>query len=192
MATRTGWTIADYLALDEPDGPHFELSDGELIVTPSTTFNHNKIRRDLEHALVVFTEAHRLGMVTSETDFQLGPATIRRPDVAFIRADRFLASYGDTIPIPIAPDLAFEIISPSERPGAMRKRLKQYLAAGTLAVWHLFPAMGTAERFASLTEDPLTVKAEAGGALTEPEVLPGFSLQLGTLLNPGARRGSSS
>ena len=179
MATRTGWTIADYMALDEPDGPHFELSDGELIVTPSTTLNHNAIRDRLNRRVYTFAHRHRLGMVTSETDFQLGPTTIRRPDVAFISAERFHASYGDMVPIPVAPDLVFEVVSAHDRRGAMRKRLLQFLDAGTRAVWLLSPSTGVGERFTASAQEP-----EVLDVIREPDILPGFELTLKALLTP--------
>ncbi|HTV54063.1 MAG TPA: Uma2 family endonuclease [Terriglobia bacterium] len=43
MATGTLLTVKDYAALDEPAGVRYELSNGELIVTPSASHFHNKI-----------------------------------------------------------------------------------------------------------------------------------------------------
>ena len=44
MTTKTLLTVADYAALDEPEGVRYELSEGELIVTPSANYFHNRIR----------------------------------------------------------------------------------------------------------------------------------------------------
>lgn len=85
MATRTLLTIADYAALDEPAGVRYELSEGELIVSPSPNYLHNRIRDRFNVRLLPFVEARGLGSVISEMDFQLSEDTVRRPDVAFIR-----------------------------------------------------------------------------------------------------------
>ena len=52
MATKTLLTIDDYLALEEPVGVRYELSEGKLIVTPSRelTFTTN-IRDELNRRL---------------------------------------------------------------------------------------------------------------------------------------------
>ena len=50
MATKTLLTIDDYLALEEPVGVRYELSEGELIVTPSANYFHNEIRDELNRA----------------------------------------------------------------------------------------------------------------------------------------------
>lgn len=178
MAAKTSWTIADYLALEEPDGPHFELSEGELIMSPGTTFSHNEIRDRLNARLRSFLAPRNLGVVTSESDFQLGPATIRRPDVAFIRATRFAPAYGELVPIPVAPDLVIEVVSTHDRPGALLIKVGQYLSAGTQAVWLLYPKSGEGHRYAAGDPAPEVRTAEAGDLLDEPALLPGFSAPL--------------
>jgi Uma2 family endonuclease len=44
MATKTLVTCEEYAALQEPQGMRYELSEGQLIVTPSASFFHNEIR----------------------------------------------------------------------------------------------------------------------------------------------------
>ncbi|HXR97366.1 MAG TPA: Uma2 family endonuclease [Terriglobales bacterium] len=176
MATKTVFTIADYLELDEPDGPHYELSDGELIVSPSTTHNHNEVRDRLANRLRLFSAPARLGVIVCEVDLQLGPATIRRPDVGFIFAARYKREYGEMVPIPIAPDLAFEVVSKHDRPAALKKMLPQYLDVGTKAVWLLYPAKGEAHRHVRGGEPPQVHTRD----LIEP-ALPGFKVPLSEL-----------
>jgi Uma2 family endonuclease len=73
MATKTLLTIADYVALEEPAGLRYELSEGELIVTPSASFFHNELRDKFNGLLRTFVASHHLGSVTSETDVKLVP-----------------------------------------------------------------------------------------------------------------------
>ncbi|MGH9395044.1 MAG: Uma2 family endonuclease [Terriglobales bacterium] len=184
MATNTTWTVAEYLALDEPDGPHFELSEGELLMSPSTTFTHNELRHLIEQALRAYFGNQPRGFVTSETDFLLGPATIRRPDVAVILAPRFRPEYRNQIPIPVAPDLAIEVVSTHDRPGALEKKTSQFLAAGTQAVWRVYSERREAQRFSPASSAADLRRAALGQALDEPSLLPGFTLALTELFPP--------
>ena len=87
MATKTLLTIDQYAALDEPAGVRYELSKGELIVTPSASYFHNKTRDRLNARFQAFLDAHPTGDVISEMDMALGADVVRRHDVAFIRRD---------------------------------------------------------------------------------------------------------
>ena len=88
MGTKALLSVEGYAALDEPEGVRYELSEGELIVTPSPNYLHNEIRDEFNARLRAFVKSERLGGVTSETDFKLLGETVRRPDVAFIGAER--------------------------------------------------------------------------------------------------------
>ena len=130
MATKTLVTCEDYAALQEPEGMRYELSEGELIVTPSASFFHNEIRDYLNARLRAFVESRRLGRVTSETDVKLVGETLRRPDVAFIRAGRLRGIDLDRLPLPVVPDLVIEIVSRNDRADDLLLKVSQYLAAG--------------------------------------------------------------
>jgi Uma2 family endonuclease len=102
IATKSLLTCEDYAALQEPEGVRYELSEGELIVTPPANYFHNELRDHLNARLRGWVESKGLGGVTSETNVKLVGETVRRPDVAFIRAgfslrieEIFLASVPD-------------------------------------------------------------------------------------------------
>lgn len=81
MGTKTPLTVGDYAALDEPEGVRYELSEGELIVTPSSSAFHNEIRDDFNVQLRGFAKSHKLGLVTSETtarNIGMTPSSKRR------------------------------------------------------------------------------------------------------------------
>jgi Uma2 family endonuclease len=103
MGTKTLLTVKDYAVLDGPLGVRYELSNGELIVTPSASPFHNRIRDNFNSRLRACVNEHKLGEVTSETDLILVGEVVRRPDVAFIRADRLAGLDLDQSPFPIAP-----------------------------------------------------------------------------------------
>jgi Uma2 family endonuclease len=178
MATKTLLTIADYAALDEPEGVRYELSEGDLIVTPSANFYHNKIRDRLNPRLAAFVEQHNLGEVISEMDFKLLGKTVRRPDVAFIRAERLHGIDLEQVPLPLAPDLVIEIVSKNDAADDLNLKVTQYLAAGTSAVWLLYPKTRLAYRYISGKLEPEVRSADAGHAFEEPELFSGFSVPL--------------
>ena len=103
MATKTLLTIADYAALEEPVGVRYELNEGELIVTPSADFFHNKKRDRINAQMSAFLERRKLGEVISEMDVQLLRGTVRRPDVAFFLAERLKGINLEKVPLPLAP-----------------------------------------------------------------------------------------
>ena len=78
--------------------------------------------------------------------------------------------------MPIAPDLAIEVISTSERRAAIATKVEMYLAAGVRLVWVADPrtksvtvhAPGTPARFLGSNE-----------LLDGGDLLPGFSVRVG-------------
>jgi Uma2 family endonuclease len=178
MATKTLVSVEGYAALQEPEGMRYELSEGELIVTPSGSYFHNEIRDYLNAQLRAFVEGRRLGGVTSETDVKLVGKTVRRPDVAFIRAGRLRGIDLDQVPLPVVPDLVFEVVSKNDRAKDLLLKVSQYLAAGAKAVWLLYPNTRLAYRYLPGKLEPEVRSAAAGHTFEEPELLPGFSLPL--------------
>ena len=178
MTTKTLLTVEDYAALDEPDGPRYELSEGELIMTPSPTYFHNESRDELNARLRAFTDSQKLGGVVSEMDFKLLGETVRRPDVAFISAHRLRNIDLEQVPLPVAPDLAIEIVSKNDRAADLLLKVSQYLAAGTRAVWLFYPNTRLAYRYLPGKLEPEVHSADAGHTFEEPELLPGFSIPL--------------
>jgi Uma2 family endonuclease len=178
MATKTLLTVKEYAALNEPEGVRYELSEGELIVTPSASAFHNDIRDEFNGRLRLFVKGRKLGLVTSETDVKLVGETVRRPDVAFIGADRLQGIDLHRVPLPLAPDLVIEIVSQNDRADDLLLKVSQYLAAGTKAVWVFYPSTGLAYRYVPGRLEPEVRSAKAGDTFEEPKLLPGFSIPL--------------
>jgi Uma2 family endonuclease len=166
-----------------PDIPDcYELVDGELIMMMSPAGPpHGYIVMKLAIALGVHIETRKLGVVFGEqTGFILtrNPDTVRAPDIAFIREDRvpaegFGAEYFDG-----APDLVVEILSPSNRPAAMRRKIDQYLAAGTQLVWIIDPGKRTIAVHSPLRA---VVTLQETDALDGEDVVPGFQYEIAQL-----------
>jgi Uma2 family endonuclease len=184
MATKTLITVEEYAALQEPEGVRYELSAGELVVTPSPSFFHNEIRDELNARLRAFVRHQKLGGVTSETDMLLAGDTVRRPDIAFITADRLRGIDRHKVPVPLSPDLVIEIVSENDRADDLMLKVRQYLTAGTRAVWLLYPNTRLAYRYVPNKLEPEVRSADAGHAFDEHEFLPGLSIPLAEILPP--------
>ncbi len=182
MATKALLSIEQYAVLDEPVGVRYELSEGELIVTPSADFFHNDLRDELNSRLRTFLGLHPVGRVISEMDVRLGEGVVRRPDVAFFQKGRLEGVDLSVVPLPIAPDLAIEIVSTHDRADDLNRKVSQYLQAGVQAVWLFYRSTQVAYRYVQGKRNPEVLSAQAGDKFEEPELLPGFSLPLSEIL----------
>jgi Uma2 family endonuclease len=95
----------------------------------------------------VSRELHRLrpnGVALGECSIETD-AGIRAPDAAWASAE-FMSRYGKTSPLPRAPELCVEVLSPTNSRPEMREKTAAYLAAGAVEVW-LVAEDGTVEMF---------------------------------------------
>ena len=104
-------------------------------------FEHGAIVGLLTELLVRHVKENKLGVVTgAESGFLLSqdPDTVRAPDVGFIRAER-VPSEPVRGYFPGAPDLAIEVLSPSDRASQVLAKVNDWLSAGCRAVWVVDP-----------------------------------------------------
>ena len=138
-------TFEQFEQLPEQEGITYELDEGELLMEPSPALRHNLIRQRIAFHMMQFVESNHLGIVVEEMDFRLGADTVRNPDVAFITTDHLKKTNLDRSPVNGAPVLAVEVISPSNLAQDTAKKVQQYLAAGSQAVWLVYPALQLVE-----------------------------------------------
>ncbi len=155
------------------------LIDGELLVTMSPGYLHARIAGEIARLLGNFVVERDLGDVVVESG-HYPPAdrrTLLLPDVAFIRKERVAAPDLDSY-APFMPDLAVEIVSPSQTLEAARRKARVYLRLGTEMVWLLRQAEKTAEAWTVADGQSLSETVGLGGELSGGAVLPGFALPL--------------
>ena len=132
-------TGAQFDALPYEEGRRWELLDGELIEVPSPTPRHQMIVGTLVASLREYFQHTGTGGALPDVEFALSNRDRLRPDVCVLLAERWSNLDFDRIPIPGAPDIACEIISPSERTAESARKVRRYLAAGVKEVWQVFP-----------------------------------------------------
>ncbi len=138
-------TFEEFERLPEEEGIRYELDEGSLLMEPSPVFRHNLIRQGIFLRLNEFVKSHDLGSVIEEMDFRLGPNTVRNPDVAFVNNEHLKNIDLDRTPVGGAPALAIEVISPGNLAQDTAKKVHQYLAAGSQAVWVVYPPLRLVE-----------------------------------------------
>lgn len=139
--TSTTLTLAEYQALPDDDGYRDELSRGYLIREPQPGAEHGHLVARLTHMLMTYVDAHPgCGRAFTECGFLLqeDPVTLRGPDVAFVSAARIGAKHVGGF-FRGAPDLAIEVLLPSNRPGEILQKVAEFLEAGTSVVWVVDP-----------------------------------------------------
>jgi len=173
-------TAEQLLAMPD-DGRRYELVRGELIEMSPTHESHGRREGRLLVRVGNFVYEHRLGEVyPGDAGFQLerDPDTVRAPDVAFVSRDRLRPIDEATGYFPGAPDLAVEIVSPSETAGDVLAKVADYLKAGTRLVWVYYPRTGKLSVF---RPDGSLAELGSGDTLSGEDVLPGFAVTVGEL-----------
>jgi Uma2 family endonuclease len=164
--------------------PHLgkaELVDGRLIVSPAGS-EHGALSLAMAVRLYAYVMERRLGRAfDSSTGFWMRGGTLRSPDVAFVAAERLKGM--KRLPrrcFQGAPDLAAEILSPNDTPNETGFKVKDYFESGSRMVWVIDPEQRTARIH---TPDGDSHVVGADGFLDGGEVVPGFRLRLGDLLD---------
>ena len=166
-------TIAQYERLPRDDRYIDELSRGLLVREPRPGAEHSYVTGNLFSALRNFVEGNDLGLVRVESGFRLAaePPTVRGPDVAFVAKARLPAQLPAGF-LEVAPDLAIEVLSPSNRARVIAERIRDYFAAGTTETWIVQPRSRTVVIHTPTDEIRLLDDVER---LTTP-LLPGLAL----------------
>jgi Uma2 family endonuclease len=174
-------TLQEFIELPEEDGWRDELVRGRLVREPAPASQHGRVVVRLGRFLDEYADAAG-GLVVADTGYILErrpPATVRVPDLSFIARDR-TAGYPASEMRDVPPDLAVEVLSPSNRPAEMRQKIADYFAAGLRLVWVVDPHRRTVAVHASPTEAHVL---PAHATLDGGAVLPGFRLPLATLFS---------
>ncbi|MBW3622100.1 MAG: Uma2 family endonuclease [Armatimonadetes bacterium] len=171
-AESNGLTPDQFLALCG-DETYLELVRGEVVQLAPANFYHGRKALRAGRLLDEFAEAHDLGVVVGQdTGFILerDPYSVRAPDVAFVSKARLPEDLPERF-FPGAPDLAVEILSPTDSLKAAEAKAMMYLRAGGTVVWILDPK----DRSCRIYRRDESVRALGPDDEADAEpVLPGF------------------
>lgn len=158
--TTTAVTLDDLMRLGSD--ARVEVVDGEIVNLPPTGFYHQLIAGNIFRILDAHVTPNQLGlMITDGLLFLLdkdsaGIKGARVPDVAYIRREDFLAEFDRDKPYPLAPTLAVEVMSPNDTTEETLRRVRDYLNAGTQAVWVVYPRQRELHAYRASAPDVVT------------------------------------
>ena|SRR6266404_1521701 len=178
MATTTNllsWAAFEQLP---DDGMHHEIIQGELITLPPPKPKHSNVASNAFVALLALKE-RGLGKVHAEAGYKLSedPPTWIQPDVSFLRTERVRATEPDGY-YTGAPDLAIEIVSPSDSARDLDRKVEALLAAGGQQVWVVYPDSRNVHVF---LRDRTSRIRGIGDTLSLPDLLPGWEFPVAKL-----------
>jgi len=161
-----------WMPTDQP----WELWDGELRVVPGAGGEASNIAGIIGAMLLLFVRPRGLGLVTGADGTYIlarDPDTVLISDAAFVRWDRLPDHVAPKGYCPVAPDLAVEVRSPSDRPKDIAAKLEHYRRARVPLVWWVDPARRTV---AVYRDGQSIAELGEGDALDGGDVLPGLRL----------------
>jgi Uma2 family endonuclease len=153
-----------------------ELIDGTL-VQKATGFLKGILTARVICHLGNFAESNDRGVVFAwNAPFRMTRYLVRSPDVSYVSWDRLPGKMVPAEPIPsLIPELAVEVLSPSNTTSEMLRKRKEFFLAGTQLFWIVDPNKRTVQVYTAPEDSTTLTEADT---LTGGDVLPGFTLKL--------------
>lgn len=177
MLEQTRLVSAEEFARIPDDDHRYELVEGRVVRMSPPGARHAVLVTGIASLLKQHADAHGLGVVMSSGGFTIdrGPDTVREPDVAFVSQVRIP---GTGVPETFwegAPDLAVEVVSPSDRRLAVIRKVDQYLARGVRLVWVVDPRLMNVTVYRA-GQPAVTLAFD--DTLDAGDVMPGFACEV--------------
>ena len=163
-------SIEEFAAMTGEEAIRVELVRGEPVPLEGATPQVALIRDGLVGLLRDYLGVQRLGIAVGEVDCRTTYDTVRRPDLSYFSRERWLLVDPRRIPLPFTPDIAVEILSPSEKAVEVNSKVAEYLAAGSVEVWVIDP-----QNIQLMIRSANAVRVLGAGDRLESPLLPGFS-----------------
>ncbi len=179
---RTAVTLEDLMKLGDA---RVEVINGVVVEMAPVGGLHHIFGGNLHDPLKAFVNERELGAVffdgllylMHEKDRYLRGSFV--PDVSFIRRENIPANWNLSLPFPGSPDLAVEVISPSEIAEDIQTKIRLYLDKGTEQVWIVYPSTRELHQY---RRGEQTVRIYSGSEQIDTESLfPGLVLTLETI-----------
>lgn len=173
------YTVEDLIQMGA-EGEHYELVEGELVERMPPGDEHGKLASLIAKFLwdfILENEVDGAAGVESAHILALNPDTIRSPD-AYYNSLSHSGPVSEGV-IRVAPEIAVEVVSPSEAADEIEHKIREYLRGGTRLVWVIYPKTQTVHIRTATSVEVL----DNDGVLTGGDVLPGFTLNLHDFFN---------
>jgi Uma2 family endonuclease len=172
------WTDAELLALSTDSDVKYELWDGKIIAMSPARPKHGAVIARLSYYLSAHVYENKLGEIfDGQTGFRLGIQYCFQPDISFVSGERMklILPQGLDGMFQAAPDVAVEVLSPSDSITKVEKKMQLYLAHGARLGWMIDTKNKTIRVYRPGQAFELL---RGHQALTGNSVLPGFRVSL--------------
>jgi Uma2 family endonuclease len=168
------YTAEEYADLD--DDRRTELVRGVLQVREPLGLAHGFTAAEIARAIANYLDTHPIGVAFARAGYvtERDPDTVRGPNVSYMTYERAKGVKGFGF-AQIAPDLAVELLSPSNEPRDIAQKVAEYFAMGARLVWVADPKKRTVTVHAP---GALPFVVAGDESLDGGDVLPGFRVEV--------------
>lgn len=167
-------TYRDYESL--PEGAPYQLIDGELVMTPSPTFDHQQIVLALASLLRAFVLERNLGkVVVAPMDVYLTEDDVYQPDIIFISNERKKIIQER---IKGVPDLIVEVLFPSNAYLDLVRKKNVYEATGVKEYWIVDPMEKSIDVFENVGNEFRSISKARHAGTVASKIIGGFTVSL--------------
>ena len=166
------------------DGVRHELFEGSLRMMSPAGGRHGRLAIRIAWLLNNHVMAKQLGVVlAAETGFRISvdPDTVLAPDVAIVENSRYSQVENEIGYLPLAPDLAVEVLSPNDRFSRVESKALAWLDAGSKLVLLVDPEMETIHAYRSRSQIQIFEKLES---IECDDAVPGWTLEVNEVFRP--------
>ena len=168
-------TFDEFLQMRD-EGHPYELVDGVPIDVTKSVLS-GVIAGTVLYRLQPFAKG-RGYLTCGKASFRIVNGNVRCPPISYTRRERVPDLDTPTVLLNYVPDLCIEIISPSEEPADMARKVREYFASGAKIVWQMFPESETIKVY---TEPDDFTLYTAQDEIDCPDLLPGFRVPVAEL-----------
>jgi Uma2 family endonuclease len=171
-------TVDDLRQLEQQPENHdrrLELIEGIIYEKMTASFLSSSIALNIGTILRAYLKENPIGRVSgADGAYILSPGNRYIPDIGYISRERMADRPASEVPM--APDFAIEVQSPSNSRQELQQKALKYLQYGTRLVWIVYPDEQVVEVFKPGEETPDIMVIKVGGTLDGGAVLPGFEV----------------
>ena len=173
----------ELLSRDNPNARLETNSKGQLIIMSPTGGETGKKNGDLFGQVWYWNKQQQnLGVVfDSSTGFRLLNNAVRSPDVSWITNDKWNALSVEQRRkyLPVAPDFAIELMSPTDSLSELQNKMREYMDCGVRLGWLINPDEKQVEIYRQgqnkeILDNPQTLSGE--------DIMPGLIVDLSEIL----------
>jgi Uma2 family endonuclease len=182
------YTPEEIARRSEHDGKRYELFDGQLVEKPMSLRSNGVAAEIVAVLRDTYPKSRAYIFVEQPTFCFVDPRHMRIPDVALVWAHRLPAGLTDD-ELQIPPDLAVEVVSPTNTYNNVHNRVDEYLNAGVGIVWVVGPVQRDIYVYRS---DGTLNRYRKGDDLRDEALLPGLTFKVGDLFPAAPPAAASS